>query len=644
MIKNISLRHLIPLTFFSGTLLLLVFYFVFGLPAARESAIALSQQETRTLLLAHQSRLINLLIENDAKKLSLELYFVGSDPTIELLAVADQHKKILYANRSKVVGQNLDEANIAIGDNTSVFPFGDDTDIITEKQPGSDQLLNGFAALKFMRAGKEYNLTLIIVRDYSALVASTSKVAAAPSEIIASVMFVISFLAVVLLRHHLKSRLTPLLVAASDFSQGKSSARAALKGADEFAEIGRSFDAMADKLEDYHRDLKAAKNNAEKANLAKNQFLGSMSHEIQTPLSGLLGFIELLRSTNLDEEGRLYVRSADSAARMLSALINDLIEASRLEAGHIQVVNEVFCLNVLLQEITDSVLPRAKKKQIALKIICQDNEPIWIENDPRIFRQILINLIGNAVQFTEDGAVSVLVMTEPTGGSHVRLSIEVSDTGIGIHPEEFNKIFDRFYKSEYPNMLSTPGSGVGLTICKELAEIIGGKISVASTMGKGSIFTLDIEVASASAPGDFDYSVLAQREQKPQTILLVEYAEITRMLLRSILRKWGHNVLSCKSSTAAIQQMKDRMIYPAKEPITLIILDLQIPNLNGFDIANEIRGLDTRFANLPIIATSTQSDQNTEAECREAGFDGFIGKPIDMKKMADEIFRLSRTQ
>jgi len=644
MLKNISLRHLIPLMFFSGTLLLLVFYFVFALPAARENAITLSQQETRTLLLAHQSRLINLLIENDAKKLSLELYFVGNDPTIELLAIADQNQKILYANRSKVVGQNIDEASIAIGESTNVFPLGPEIDIITEKQPGSDRLLNGFAALKFLRDGKEYNLTLIIVRDYSSLVAATSKVAAAPSEIIASVMFAISFLAVVILRHHLKSRLTPLLAAASDFSQGKSSARAALKGADEFAEIGRSFDTMADKLEDYHRDLKGAKNNAEKANLAKNQFLGSMSHEIQTPLSGLLGFIELLRSTDLDEEGRLYVRSADSAARMLSALITDLIEASRLEAGHIQASNEVFCLNVLLQEITDSILPRAKKKQISLKITCQDDEPIWIENDPRIFRQILINLIGNAVQFTEFGTVSVLVTAEPTGGSHLRLSIEVSDTGIGIRPEESDKIFDRFYKSENAKMLATPGSGVGLTICKELADIIGGKISVDSTIGQGSVFTLDIEVASASTPGDFDFSVLAQREQKPQNILLVEYAEITRMLLHNILRKWGHNVLPCKSSKAAMQQMKDRMIYPSKTPITLIILDLQLPGLSGFDIANEIRGLDTRFANLPIIATSTRSDQNTEAECREAGFDGFIGKPVDMKKMADEIFRLSRTQ
>jgi len=641
MLKNISLRHLIPLMFFSGTLLLLVIYFLLGVPAARDRAIALGQQEMRTLLLSHQGRLINLLVENDPKRLSLELYFVGNDPTIELLAIADKEQNIIYANRSKIVGKSLSEAGIPIGASEQVFPFKTDTNIITEKQPGSDSLFNGFAALKFERGGEEFTLTLIIVRDYSALAAATSKVAAAPSEIIASVMFIISFLAVVLLRQHLKARLTPLLDAANRFSQGEGSARAALKGGDEFAEIGRSFDTMADKLEHYHDDLKAAKRNAEKANLAKNAFLGSLSHEIQTPLSGLLGFLELLRATHLDEEGRLYVRSADSAARTLSALINDLIETSRLEAGQIQTVNEVFCLNSLLQEIVDSILPRAKQKQVAIKIVCQDSDPIWIENDPRIFRQILINLIGNAIQFTEVGEVAVLVVAQPTGGSHIRLNIQVSDTGIGIPAEETDKIFERFYKADYPDAPSAPGPGVGLAICKELADIIGGKISVESTIGKGSIFELDIEVAGADAPGDFDYSVLAQREQKPQHILLVESAEITRTLLRSILSRWRHKILPCKTSQEAIQQMKDRMIYPAKEPITLILLDLQMPGIDGFEVAKEIRGLDTRFARLPIIATSTLSDPNLETKCREAGFDGFIGKPIDVKKMADEIFRLS---
>ena len=642
MLKNISLRHFIPLMFFSGSLLLLIFFYLIGLPAAKNQAVDLSQRETRSLLLAQQSRFIDLLIKNDPKKINMEIFFTNSNPMIESMSIVDARQKILFSSRSRFVGKNLSEIGIPVGNIQIPFPEEGNLDISVEKQPGSDTLLNGYASLRFLRDETEFNLTLIVVRDYSALAKAVSDVAAKPSEILATVMVLFALFAVLLFRQHLNKRLRPLLKVAGKLALGDTSARAALKGADEFAEIGRSFDQMAEKLEQHHAELEDAKNLAEKANLAKNNFLSSLSNEIQTPLSGLMGFIDLLGSTRLDEEGRLYVRSADSAARTLSGLMNDLVETSRLEAGHTTLSTEVFCLNALLQEIIDSILPRALLKGLSIKVECLDNNPIWIESDPRVFRQILVHLIGNAVQFTEEGQITIRISATPTGGTHIALSIDVIDTGIGIRKDEFGKLFDRFYKSNDPRVQASPGSGVGLAICKELADLLGGKIAVKSVLNEGSSFSLSMEVTGAEQPSDFNYSVLAQREQKPQNILLVEHSDITRTLMRSILEKWGHTVLPCKSSESAVTEMKECLIYPSKPAILLVVMDLNMPGMNGFEAAAEIRGLDSCFQSLPILATSTQTDKQTEDNCHDAGFDGFIGKPIDMKKMADEVFRLTR--
>jgi signal transduction histidine kinase/FixJ family two-component response regulator len=642
MLKNISLRHLIPLLFFSGSLLLVVFFYLIGLPSAQQQASDLSKRETHSLILTQQSRIIELLIENEPTKVNKEIYFASTDPTVKRVLIVDTDKTILFANRSRIIGTSLTSLSISLDNILIPFPESGVTDIIVTQQAGSDTLLNAFAALRFRRGEKDYNYTLILVRDYGQLSAAISAVAAVPSELLATVMLIFSILVVLLLRQHLDNRLTPLLKAANDLANGDAGARANLKGADEFSDIGRSFDLMANRMESHHHELKVAKENAEKANEAKNNFLGVMSHEIQTPLSGLIGFIDLLGDTKLDEEARLYVRSAQSASRTLSGLITDLLEASRLESGKIRASTEVFCLNVLLQEVTDSILPRSLQKGLSFKILSNENEPIWLESDPRIFRQILINLVGNALQFTEKGTVSISVSVTSTGGPHVALSISVNDTGIGIKSSEISYIFNRFYKSSVPKAQASPGSGVGLAICKELATILGGNITAESVLGKGSTFTLDLEVISADPPNDFNYSVLTQREQKPQNILLVEGSEITRTLIRSILSKWGHRVTPCKSSEDAIRKMRDRLIYPKKDPITLIVLDMEMPGLSGDKTMSEIRALSRGFARLPFVATSTKTDPAQEGEYRAAGFDGFIAKPVDRNKMADEIFRLTR--
>jgi len=644
MLKNISLRHMIPLIFFSGSLLLVVFFYVIGLPAAQQKVAELSKSETHKLLLAQQSRIIELLVLNDPTRLKKEIFFTSSDPAVWRMLILDESQKILFSNRTRLVGLPLSSTEISAGGVMIPLQHAGVDNIVVAPHPGSTTLMNGFAALQFKRDEESFNLTLMIVRDFKPLSTAIGKIAALPSQILATVMLILSILAIFFLRRHLNNRLSPLLKGADQLAQGNIEARANLDGADEFSLIGRSFDQMADRIENDHLELIAAKENAEKSSLAKNRFLSLMSHEIQTPLAGLLGFFDLLKETKLDDDARLYVRSVESSARTLTGLIDDLLETSRLESGTIHPTYETFCLNSLLQDILDSVLPQSMHKSLSLKITSNENDPIWIESDPRLFRQILMKLLGNAVQFTEKGTITIAVTSKPIDLHHTALSIDVTDTGIGIAKDETGKVFERFFKSTDIRAQVNPGPGLGLATSRELAEILGGSIHISSSLNQGSTFTFNVEVANSTAPNDFNYAALSAREQKTLNILVVEQAEITQKLITSILGKWGHSTITCSRSTDAIGEMKARLIYPNKTPVNLIIIDLHMSGLNGIETMQEIRGLDSKFAHLPIIATSTQCDQATINRCLAAGFSGFVGKPLNRAQLADEIFRLSRLQ
>ncbi|PCI63715.1 MAG: hypothetical protein COB37_04615 [Kordiimonadales bacterium] len=642
MLKNMSLRHLVPLMFLAGSLLLVVFFYLLGFPAAQEAAKELSKQETYNTILAQQSRFIELLIQNDPDKLSKEIYFINTDPDLERMIIVDENQLILYANRSRLVGVHLKDSEINTGKFPIPFPENQINDIILIDAPENSTLISGLAPLRYRRGSETFNRTLIIVRDYAPLATAITDIAAIPSKLLATVMLMLSILAVLLLHFHLGRRLGPLLLAAANLAKGTNGARAKLGGSDEFAQIGRAFDMMAERIEIKREGLEKAMAEAEKGSDAKNKFLGYMSHEIQTPLSGVLGFVDLLKETELNDESRLYVRSLESASRTLSGLIGDLLETSRLEAGTVKPVSETFCLNSLLQEILDSVLPRSMQKGLSVRVISNENEPIWLESDQSLFRQILLNLLGNAVQFTEEGQITIAISSYPVLGNVTALSISVIDTGIGIAPDEISKLFERFYRSVDSRAQAKPGSGVGLSICRELAQLLGGDITIESELDQGSTFTFNIEVPGSKRPDDQNYTALWQREQLSQNVLLVENSEITRNLITSILSKWGHNVRTCSNGIDAIQVMKDQLIYPDSKPISLVILDLHLAGLDGFETVLEIRGLDSNYECLPIIATTTQKEKDVKERCLNSGFDGFIGKPVDRKKMAEEVFRLTR--
>lgn len=639
MLQNLALRHIIPLLFLAGSLLVVVIFYGVSLPSAKRQIEEIGIDETRSLMLTIQGRLIEHLLNDRNDLIRKEIYFVSTDYTVKRVLLADSKNKILYAHRSRLVGNDIAAADIDLSGIS--LPYGESKTVI-QQDPNQPGMLLGVASLRFRKNDEFVEYSFIILRDYTPLVQSISGVAAAPAEIVASAMLLISIVVILLLRSHLDKRLTPVITAAAKLAKGDTSARANLNGSDEFSEIGDSFDKMAKRIERTHNELNEAKENVEKASEARNQFVGFMSHEIQTPLAGLIGFIELLQETKLDHEGQVYVRSANSAARTLSGLVDDLFESSRLENGTITLSSSTFCLNSLLQDIVDSVLPRTTQKGVSVKVVSNDSNPIWIDSDPRLFRQILMNLLGNAVQFTDTGNITVTLSALPTSPSMLGLSISVVDTGIGISPEEVDRLFDRFYKAADPRAQASPGSGVGLAICKELAELMGGSISVESELDQGSTFTFEIDVAKADEPKGLDLTHFVDKELKPQHILLVENSEIIRSLLEKILSKWGHSVTSCATSDQAVAAAQKPLIYPDQKRYSLVLLDLHMPVIDGFALAQEIRGMDAQNARLPIIGLSTSVDPTIREKCLSAGIQGYMTKPINRKKLADEIFRLTR--
>lgn len=641
MLKNISIKHLVPLLLFSGGLLLVIFFYAIGYPAAQQQTLELSKKQTSTILQSQQGHISELLNANDRLAVEVQIFYASTDLATKRIMVVDENNIIKYANRTSLMDTPLADTDFGI-DETFLNTSAVEEEIIIQTSPKTEGLLIGYAPLTFVRDGENIIWHLIVLRDYQLLANSIITIAAYPSELLATFLLVVSILAIAFIRQHLETRITPILKAAARLARHEKNVRTNLTGQDEFAEIAASFDQMAERIDRNKVELETAKEIAEQANAAKNHFLGHMSHEIQTPLTTIMGFLDLLKDTKLDSDASLYIRTMETSARTLSYLVNDLLEINRLEAGTITPQSKPFCLNTIIQEIIDSQLPRAQSKGLSVKVTTSESDPIWLDSDSRIIRQIIVNLLGNAIQYTEAGGINIVIETIPHSATETNLQISIIDTGIGISKRDLPLVFERFYRSDEPLVREQKGAGLGLTLCKDFVDLLNGDLSIETQKGVGTSVIFRARVHTAQPEVDFDFADLSQREQESQNILLVEHEPVTQVLFRSILEKSGHTVQICGSSESAIQFVKDRLIYPHLSPVSLIIMDLHLPKKDGFQAAKEIRGLDTRFAVIPMVATSTQDDQTTRNRCLDGTFDGFIAKPINRQYLIEEIFRLTK--